>query len=63
VLQNPLLSAGLNLIAQRTLFRLEANYIGTLEHVWINAATLQGLLLTDGLGLPAAPGERLSPNA
>ena len=45
------------LIAQRTLFQLEANYIGTLENVWINAATLQGLLLTDGLDLPAAPGE------
>jgi hypothetical protein len=25
--------------------------------VWINTATLQGLLLTDGLDLPAAPGE------
>jgi len=45
------------LIAQRTLFQLEASYIGTLENVWINAATLQGLLLTDGLDLPAAPGE------
>jgi outer membrane protein, heavy metal efflux system len=45
------------LIAQRTLFQLEASYIGTLEDVWINAATLQGLLLTDGLDLPAAPGE------
>ena len=45
------------LVAQRTLFQLEANYIGTLENVWINAATLQGLLLTDGLDLPAAPGE------
>jgi cobalt-zinc-cadmium efflux system outer membrane protein len=45
------------LIAQRTLFQLEASYISTLEDVWINAATLQGLLLTDGLDLPAAPGE------
>jgi outer membrane protein, heavy metal efflux system len=45
------------LIAQRTLFYLEANYIGTLENVWINAATLQGLLLTDGLDLPSAPGD------
>jgi outer membrane protein, heavy metal efflux system len=45
------------LIAQRTLFHLEANYIGTLENVWINAATLQGLLLTDGLDLPSAPGD------
>lgn len=45
------------LIAQRTLFQLEANYINTLETAWINAAGLQGLLLTDGLDLPAGPGE------
>jgi outer membrane protein, heavy metal efflux system len=45
------------LIAQRTAFQLEASYIGTLENVWINAATLQGLLLADGLDLPSAPGE------
>lgn len=45
------------LIAQRTLFDLEAAYITTLENVWVNAATLEGLLLTDGLDLPAAPGE------
>jgi hypothetical protein len=36
---------------------LETSYINTLENVWINAAALQGLLLTDGLDLPAAPGE------
>jgi len=45
------------LIAQRTLFQLEANYIATLENAWINAAALEGLLLTDGLDLPAGPGE------
>lgn len=45
------------LIAQRTLFQLEARYIATLESAWINAATLEGLLLTDGLDLPARPGE------
>ena len=45
------------LIAQRTLFQLESGYIATLENLWINAATLQGLLLTDGLDLPATPGE------
>ena len=45
------------LIAQRTLFQLEANYITTLENAWINATALQGLLLTDGLDLPAGPGE------
>ena len=45
------------LIAQRTLFQLETSYIATLEDVCINAATLRGLLLTDGLDLPATPGE------
>jgi cobalt-zinc-cadmium efflux system outer membrane protein len=45
------------LIAQRTLVQLETSYINTLENVWINAATLEGLLLTDGLDLPAAPNE------
>lgn len=45
------------LIAQRTLFQLETNYIVTLEKAWINAVALQGLLLTDGLDHPAAPGE------
>lgn len=45
------------LIAQRTLFDLQASYVSALENVWMNAITLQGLLLTDGLELPAAPGE------
>ena len=45
------------LIAERTFFDLQANYISALENVWVNALTLQGLLLTDGLDLPAAPGE------
>ena len=45
------------LIAQRTLFDLQTNYISALESVWMNAITLQGLLLTAGLDLPAAPGE------
>jgi cobalt-zinc-cadmium efflux system outer membrane protein len=45
------------LIAERTFFDLQANYISSLENVWINALTLQGLLLTDGLDVPAAPGE------
>ena len=45
------------LIAQRTLVQLETSYINTLENVWINAAALQGLLLTDGLDRPAAPNE------
>jgi outer membrane protein, heavy metal efflux system len=45
------------LIAQRTLFDLQTHYISAVESVWMNAITLQGLLLTDGLDLPAAPGE------
>ena len=45
------------LIAQRTLVQLETSYINTLENAWINAAALEGLLLTDGLDLPAAPNE------
>lgn len=45
------------LIAERTFFDLQASYISALENVWINALTLQGLLLTDGLDSPAAPGE------
>jgi outer membrane protein, heavy metal efflux system len=45
------------LIAQRTLFDLQTNYISALESAWMNAVTLQGLLLTDGLDLPTAPGE------
>ena len=45
------------LIAQRTLFQLEDSYIAALENVWINAVTLQGLLLTDSLDPPATPGE------
>ena len=44
------------LIAQRTFFRLQAAYVNALENVWINASALQGLLLTDGLDQPSAPG-------
>jgi len=44
------------LIAQRTFFRLQAAYINTLENVWTSASALQGLLLTDGLDQPSAPG-------
>jgi outer membrane protein, heavy metal efflux system len=45
------------LIAQRTLFQLQTAYISALENAWMGAAALQGLLLTDPLDLPAAPGE------
>jgi cobalt-zinc-cadmium efflux system outer membrane protein len=45
------------LIAQRTLFQLQVAYISALENAWMGAASLQGLLLTDPLDLPAIPGE------
>ena len=44
------------LIAQRTFFRLQAAYVTALESAWTSANTLQGLLLTDGLDQPSAPG-------
>jgi outer membrane protein, heavy metal efflux system len=42
---------------QQTLFELHDGYIAALEGLWVNAITLQGLLLTDGLEPPARPGE------
>ncbi|HEX4004394.1 MAG TPA: TolC family protein [Candidatus Acidoferrales bacterium] len=40
------------LIAQRTVFQLQASYLSALESVWVNAAALQGLLLVGGLDAP-----------
>ena len=45
------------LIAQRTLFQLQAEYIGALDNVWASAIALQGFLLTDGLDAPTRAGE------
>lgn len=45
------------LIAQRTLFQLQSQYIVALEELWANVIALRGLLLTDGLEAPARPGE------
>lgn len=45
------------LLAQRTLFQLQTEYIAGLEGLWMNVITLRGLLLTDGLEAPARPGE------
>lgn len=47
--------------AQQTLFQLQDGYISALEGLWVNAITLQGLLLTDGLEPPARPGEINTP--
>lgn len=41
------------LIAQRTLFQVQDNYIDALVGVWQNAIQLQGFLLTGGLNAPA----------
>ncbi|MGH8324990.1 MAG: TolC family protein, partial [Steroidobacteraceae bacterium] len=40
------------LIAQRTLFQLEAGYIQALDRVWQTALSIQGFALTDGLAEP-----------
>ncbi len=45
------------LIAQRTLFQLQTNYITALEDVWVNSVALQGFLLTDGLEPPSRASE------
>jgi cobalt-zinc-cadmium efflux system outer membrane protein len=45
------------LIAQRTLFQLQANYITALENLWVNLVALQGFLLSDGLESPGHAGE------
>ncbi len=45
------------LLAQRTLFHLQNDYIAALEELWMNDIALRGLLLTDGLEAPARPGE------
>lgn len=45
------------LLAQRTLFQLQTEYIAALEGLWMNVITLRGLLLTDGLEAPARPSD------
>src|SRR5207247_4852004 len=37
------------LIAQRTLFQLQTDYIASLENLWVSSVALKGFLLTDGL--------------
>ena len=41
------------LMAQRTLFQLEADYVQALENAWQNAVAIQGFGLMDGLASPA----------
>ncbi len=42
------------LIAQRTLFQLQADYIRSLETVWMNALQIESFGLSDGLSAPSA---------
>jgi cobalt-zinc-cadmium efflux system outer membrane protein len=44
------------LIAQRTLFQLQVDYIHALEAAWMDALQIQGYGLSDGLAAPSAPG-------
>lgn len=44
------------LIAQRTWFQLQADYVSTLARLWRSASALQGYLLTGGLSSPVAAG-------
>jgi cobalt-zinc-cadmium efflux system outer membrane protein len=37
------------LLAQRTLFQVQADYTRALEQVWTSSVALQGMTLTDGL--------------
>ena len=45
------------LIAQRTLFQLQTDYIAALENVWTNSVAIKGFLLSDGLEAPSRAGE------
>jgi cobalt-zinc-cadmium efflux system outer membrane protein len=45
------------LIAQRTLFQLQTDYITALDNLWVNSIALRGFLLTDGLETPSRAGE------
>lgn len=45
------------LVAQRTLFQLQTDYIAALANLWGNSNALKGFLLTDGLESPSRAGE------
>jgi len=45
------------LIAQRTLFQLQTDYVASLENLWVSTVALKGFLLTDGLEAPTPPTE------
>lgn len=45
------------IIAQRTLFQLQTDYLSALENLWMSTVSLRGFMLTDGLEAPTAPSE------
>lgn len=45
------------LLAQRTYFQAQTDYIGALEELWTRSIALRGFLLTDGLEAPTRPAE------
>jgi cobalt-zinc-cadmium efflux system outer membrane protein len=45
------------LIAQRTWFQLQTDYISALETLWTNSIAIRSFLLIDGLEEPSRPGE------
>ena len=51
--QNMAAPYSLVLMAQRTLFQLEADYVQALENAWQSAVAIQGFGLMDGLASPA----------
>ncbi|MHB8734046.1 MAG: TolC family protein [Terriglobales bacterium] len=51
------------LIAQRTWFQLQSDYLRQLEAVWVDASALKGFLATDGLTLLSSPGSGARPGA
>ncbi len=51
------------LIAQRTLFQAEQEYIEALGETWVAIATIEGLLLDDGLAAPSFLPGSVTPSA
>lgn len=49
------------LVAQRTLFQLQDDYVTALENLWTSAVAIQSFMLTDGLEAPSRPGEMTTP--
>lgn len=49
------------LLAQRTYFQAQTDYIAALEDLWTRSIALKGFLLTDGLEAPTRPSEMDQP--